>query len=73
MQARDFRPGMTVVCNDNQNVEHFVSKDRTYQVAEIQHRGVLLKIEGVNVSLASSRFTPTANTPPTQEVIRGSN
>lgn len=58
-----FESGMTVVCRDDQDAEKFVIKNQTYRVTEVNHRGALLKLRGVQISLASSRFAPVSSAP----------
>jgi hypothetical protein len=56
--------GMTVVCTDDQNVQQYVKKNEKYRVEGVIHRGTLLKVEGVAITLASCRFKGLASTPP---------
>ena len=58
-----FTTGLTVFCLDNENVEGLVQKNVPYLVREVSHRGALIKVEGVSVLLASSRFVPANEVP----------
>jgi hypothetical protein len=55
--------GMVVLCHDNGLVEAQLETGKQYVVSDVSHRGVLLKVEGVPQTFASTRFTPLA--PPT--------
>lgn len=69
-----FKSGMIVVCTDDENVESLVQKHQTYIVAEVQHRGALIKVKGVRASLASTRFIPANDIPSTpMELSNASN
>lgn len=61
MKNSIFKSGMLVICTDNENIETVVSKDRAYQVRAVSHRGALLSLNGVAVTLASSRFAPATS------------
>lgn len=59
-----FAVGMIVVCQDDENVEAMIQKNKVYTVNDVSHRGALLKLAGVPACLASSRFVPVTSTPP---------
>jgi hypothetical protein len=67
------KPGMFVVCVDDENVESLVRKGQAYPVREVSHRGALVKLQGVAPSLASVRFEPVTSTPPPMELVNASN
>lgn len=72
LNPMNLKCGMTVVCQDDENVESLVKRDHLYVVREISHRGALIKLRGVDVSLASCRFTPVQSSPPPMELADAS-
>lgn len=68
-----FRAGMAVVCLDNENIESLVKENDVCIVRDVSHRGVLIKIEGVPFSLASSRFVLATAPPSNPMELRNAN
>lgn len=54
----EIKSGDVVVCLDDSDVKDLVRKDELYSVQESIHQGLLLKIDGVVIPLAGSRFQP---------------
>lgn len=57
------KPGMFVICLDDENIESIVNKTQSYFVCDISHRGALVKLQGVGPSLAAVRFVPLTSAP----------
>lgn len=64
-------PGMSVVCLDDDSIETVVSKDRSYVVREVIERGALIKLQGVAMTLASTRFIALGSLPPMEMTNAG--
>ncbi len=56
--------GMLVTCQDADNVENYVTKHHCYLVEAVTERGSLLRLSGVPIVLASSRFGVVVSSPP---------
>jgi hypothetical protein len=70
----NIQSGMIVICQDADNVEKYVKKNAAYVVNKVSHRGNLLSLEGVGITLASCRFVPASSTPQSEsELANASN
>lgn len=54
---------MRVICIDNENLEHVLTKYEVYVVASTSHRGAVVQVKGLPLALAASRFKPAKGTP----------
>lgn len=72
-QSFSLQSGMNVICVDDESIEKYVKRQIIYQVTEVSHRGLLIKLKGIPISLASSRFQSVkSNSSNPMELIRES-
>lgn len=69
-----FEPEMQVICIDDENIEALVTKNQIYTIKDVSHRGALILLHGLNVSLASNRFVRLNSLPTNSlEIAHASN